>query len=127
MRRAPLYSGAMPVSMSVERFEELVDAALDQIPEHLAKLVQNCIVVIEDRAPEPDADLLGYYDGIPLSERDSWYSGVLPDRIVIFRDAILELCQDEDEVVEEVRITVWHEVAHYFGIDDDHLDEIGYA
>lgn len=115
------------MSMSVERFEELVDAALDQIPEHLAKLVQNCIVVIEDRAPAPDADLLGYYDGIPLSERDSWYSGVLPDRIVIFRDAILELCADEDEVVEEVRITVWHEVAHYFGIDDDHLDEIGYA
>ena len=117
----------MPVTMSVERFEELVDSALDQIPEKLAALVQNCIVVIEDRASDPDADLLGYYDGVPLSERGSWYSGVLPDRIVIFRDAILDLCENDEEVVEEVRITVWHEVAHYFGIDDDHLDELGYA
>lgn len=124
---AAFYSGAMPVAMSEERFEELVDSALDLIPERLAALVQNCVVVIEDRAPEPDADLLGYYDGVPLSERDSWYSGVLPDRIVIFRDAILDLCADEAEVVEEVRITVWHEVAHYFGIDDEHLDELGYA
>lgn len=125
MRRP--YSGPMAVTMGEERFGELVDAALDLIPERLASLVQNCVVVIEDRAPDPDADLLGYYDGIPLSERDSWYSGVLPDRIVIFREAILDICRDEDEVVEQVRITVWHEVAHYFGIDDDHLDELGYA
>ena len=113
--------------MSEERFAELVDQALDAIPEELADRVQNCVVVIEDRAPEPDSGLLGFYDGVPLSERDSWYAGVLPDRIVIFRDAILDMCEDEDDVVEEVRITVWHEVAHYFGIDDDHLDEIGYA
>lgn len=113
--------------MSPLRFDELVDAALDQIPDELAALVQNCVVVVEDRAPEPDSDLLGFYDGIPLSERDSLYSGVLPDRIVIYRDAILDLCESEDEVVDEVRITVWHEVAHYFGIDDDRLDEMGYA
>lgn len=117
----------MPVSMTEQRFDELVDAALDQIPEELAALVQNCVVVIEDRAPEPDSDLLGFYDGIPLSERDSLYSGVLPDRIVIYREALLDLCESEDEVVDEVRITVWHEVAHYFGIDDDRLDEMGYA
>lgn len=115
------------MSMSPLRFDELVDAALDQIPDELAALVQNCVVVVEDRAPEPDSDLLGFYDGIPLSERDSLYSGVLPDRIVIYRDAILDLCESEDEVVDEVRITVWHEVAHYFGIDDDRLDEMGYA
>lgn len=113
--------------MSPLRFDELVDAALDQIPDELAALVQNCVVVVEDRAPEPDSDLLGFYDGIPLSERDSLYSGVLPDRIVIYRDATLDLCESEDEVVDEVRITVWHEVAHYFGIDDDRLDEMGYA
>lgn len=113
--------------MSAERFDELVDAALEQIPDELAALVQNCAVVVEGRASEPDSDLLGFYDGVPLSERDSLYSGVLPDRIVIYRDAILDLCHDEDEVVDEVRITVWHEVAHYFGIDDDRLDEMGYA
>lgn len=113
--------------MSVQRFDELVDAALDLIPDDLAALVQNCVVVVEGRAPEPDSGLLGFYDGIPLSERDSLYSGVLPDRIVIYREAILDLCASEDEVVDEVRITVWHEVAHYFGIDDDQLDELGYA
>ena len=117
----------MPVTMSDERFEQLVDRALDQIPPELAALVHNCVLVIEARAAAPDGDLLGYYDGIPLSERDSQYGGVLPDRIVIFRDAILDICADENEVVEEVRITVWHEVAHYFGIDDEHLDELGYA
>lgn len=113
--------------MTAEQFEQLVDQAIDQIPADLAALVQNCIVVIESRAPEPDGDVLGFYDGIPLSERDSMYSGMLPDRIVIYRDAILALCDDEADVVDEVRITVWHEVAHYFGIDDDRLDELGYA
>ncbi|MFT3860773.1 metallopeptidase family protein [Micropruina sp.] len=117
----------MPVSMSEERFDQLVDQAIAQIPTDLAALVQNCVLVIEPRAAEPDPDLLGFYDGIPLSQRDSWYSGVLPDRIVIYRDAILDLCDDERQVVDEVRITVWHEVAHYFGIDDERLDELGYA
>lgn len=122
-----VYSWGMPVSMDPSRFEDLVDQALDEIPSELASLVQNCVVVIEPRAPEPDGDLLGYYDGIPLSERDSTYGGVLPDRIVIFRDAILDICETEADVVEEVRITVWHEVAHYFGIDDHQLGELGYA
>ena len=122
-----VYSGRMPVAMNEQRFDQLVDQAIDLIPARLAELVQNCVVVVEPRAPEPDRDLLGYYDGIPLSERDSWYGGVLPDRIVIFRDAILDICRDEEDVVEQVRITVWHEVAHYFGIDDDRLDELGYA
>jgi len=117
----------MPVSMSELRFEQLVDRALELIPAELASLVQNCVLVIEPRAPGPNDDLLGVYDGIPLSERDSWYAGVLPDRIVIYRDAILDLCVNDAEVVEQVRITVWHEVAHYFGIDDDRLDELGYA
>ena len=85
----------MAVAMSDELFEQLVDRAVTQIPSDLAELVQNCVVVIESRAPEPDGDLLGFYDGVPLSERDSWYSGVLPDRIVIYRDAILDLCDSE--------------------------------
>lgn len=85
----------MAVTMSDELFEQLVDRAVAQIPSDLAELVQNCVVVIESRAPEPDGDLLGFYDGVPLSERDSWYSGVLPDRIVIYRDAILDLCDSE--------------------------------
>ena len=93
----------MAVAMSDELFEQLVDRAVAQIPSDLAELVQNCVVVIESRAPEPDGDLLGFYDGVPLSERDSWYSGVLPDRIVIYRDAILDLCDSEAQVVDEIR------------------------
>lgn len=117
----------MAVSMGRARFEALVDEALSQIPERLLDLVENCVLMIEDEPEDSDGDLFGYYDGTPLSERGTQYAGVLPDRIVIFRGPILRACADEDEVVAEVRITVWHEVAHFFGIDDDHLDELGYA
>ncbi len=116
----------MAVVLDEAEFERLVEQALDEIPDDIIGLIDNCVLVIEDRAPAPDEDLLGYYDGTPLSERDSQYAGVLPDRIVIFREAILELCESRDEVVEEVRITVWHEIAHFFGIDDDRLEELGY-
>ena len=113
--------------MSVEDFELLVDRALTQIPADLLARVENCVLVIEDRPDDPGDDTLGYYDGIPLSERNSHYAGVLPDRIVLFRESILAMCDTPQEVVDEVRITVWHELAHYFGIDDEHLDDWGYG
>lgn len=116
----------MDLRITEPEFEAMVDAALAAIPPEFLSLIENCVVVIEDRAPAPDQDLLGYYDGTPLSERDSQYGGVLPDRIVIFRDAILAVCEKRDEVVDEVRITVWHEVAHFFGIEDERLHELGY-
>ncbi|MGB4892538.1 MAG: metallopeptidase family protein [Propionicimonas sp.] len=117
----------MAVVMGADRFDELVWEALEGIPSRLLALVENCAVIIEDE-PEPDEpELFGYYDGIPLSERDSQYGAVLPDRIVIFRGPLLRHCRDEVEVVDEVRITVWHEVAHFFGIDDHSLDDWGYA
>ena len=116
----------MDLRITESEFEALVDAALAAIPPEFLSLIENCVVVIEDRAPAPDQDLLGYYDGTPLSERDSQYGGVLPDRIVIFRDAILAVCETRDEVVDEVRIAVWHEVAHFFGIEDERLHELGY-
>ena len=85
-------------------------------------------MLVEDEPPEgePD-DLLGLYDGVALTERDSTNSGQLPDRILIFRGPLLDLVESEDELVEEVRITVVHEIAHHFGIDDDRLHELGYA
>ena len=113
--------------MTDERFEQLVDDALDGIPDELAALVDNCVVLVEAEPPEHDPDLLGEYLGTPLTDRDSGYVMVAPDQILIFRGPILRMCHDEDEVVEEVRITVVHEVAHHFGIDDDRLDELGYA
>ena len=115
------------VDMSRERFEELVDAALDDVPDELMSLVSNLVVVVEDEPPADEPDLLGLYDGVPLTERDTGYGGVLPDRISIFLRPTLAACSSEDEVRAEVAITVVHEIAHHFGIDDDRLDELGYA
>ncbi|HSJ22095.1 MAG TPA: metallopeptidase family protein [Nocardioidaceae bacterium] len=115
------------IEMSRERFEELVAAALDDVPEELAALVDNVVVLVEDEPPADDPDLLGFYDGTPLTERDTRYAGVVPDRIMIYRNPTLRMCEDEDEVIDEVRITVVHEIAHHFGIDDDRLHELGYA
>ena len=113
--------------MSRERFEELVAEALDQVPGELADLIDNCVILVEDDAPAHDPGLLGLYDGTPLTERGPGYTMVLPDRITIYRNPTLAICEHEDEVVEEVNITVVHEIAHHFGIDDDKLHDLGYA
>lgn len=114
------------VDVSREQFEELVAEALDTVPPELARLLDNVVVVVEDEAPEDDPDLLGLYSGVPLTERGSWYAGVLPDQITIFRRPTLAMCETIEDVVDEVRITVVHEIAHHFGIDDDRLHELGY-
>jgi predicted Zn-dependent protease with MMP-like domain len=116
----------MAVRMSPQRFDELVSDALDLIPPELAAAIDNVVVLVEDRNPE-EPDLLGLYHGVALTERDSWYAGSLPDTITIYREALLEVCEDEHEVVDEVAITVIHELAHHFGIDDDRLHELGWA
>ncbi|WIY04245.1 metallopeptidase family protein [Amycolatopsis mongoliensis] len=116
----------MPVEMGRERFEELVSEALDEVPPEFAKAMDNVVVLVEefnDEAP----DILGLYHGIALTERTSSYGGVLPDRISIYRQPILAMCEDEDEVVEEVLITVVHELGHHFGIDDARLHELGWG
>jgi len=116
------------VRMSRERFEQLVDDALDGVPDDIAALIDNVVVLIEDEPPEDEPpDLLGLYDGVALTERDSWWSGSLPDRLFIFRNPILDMCDDEDEVVREVRITVLHEIGHYFGLDEDRIHELGWG
>jgi len=108
-------------------FEELVSEALDTIPPELTKLMDNVAVFVEDE-PDPDGPvLLGLYEGIPLTERGEWYAGVLPDRITIYMGPILRMCETLMEVVDEVAVTVVHEVAHHFGIDDDHLHELGWG
>jgi predicted Zn-dependent protease with MMP-like domain len=113
--------------MSRQRFEELVSDALDLIPPKLAAAIDNVVVLVEARNEE-EPDLLGLYEGIALTERDSWYAaGSLPDTITIYRDALLEHCDSEATVVDEVAITVIHEIAHHFGIDDDRLHELGWG
>jgi predicted Zn-dependent protease with MMP-like domain len=115
------------VDLTPEEFDGLVGRALETIPTRLARAMDNVAVFVEDEPPDDLPGLLGLYEGIPLTARDGWYAGVLPDRITIFAGPLMRRCATQDEVVEQVRITVVHEVAHHFGIDDDELDELGYA
>jgi predicted Zn-dependent protease with MMP-like domain len=115
------------IEMPRDRFDGLVASALDEVPGELSALIDNCVVLVEDEPPDHDPDLLGVYVGTPLTERDLGYTMALPDRITIFRHPILAICSTEEQVVAEVRITVVHEIAHHFGIDDDRLHDLGYA
>ena len=114
------------IEVGREAFEALVEEALDLVPAELAALMDNVVVVVEDSPPADDPELLGLYEGVPLTERGSWYAGALPDRITIFRLPTLAICSDVSEVTEEVATTVVHEIAHHFGIDDDRLHELGW-
>jgi len=120
-------NGRVPVEMSRERFEELVSEALDEVPPELLDLMDNVVVLVEDDPPADDPDLLGVYEGYALTERGWDYGGVLPDRIIIYRNPILRICETEDDVVEEIAITVVHEIAHHFGIDDARLHDLGWG
>jgi predicted Zn-dependent protease with MMP-like domain len=114
------------IAVSPERFEELVADALDGLPPELARRMDNVAVFVEDRSRQ--RGLLGLYQGIPLTKRDSSYGGmVMPDRITIYREPILALCSTERDVVDQVQVTVVHEVAHHFGISDRRLHELGWA
>ncbi|WP_414673043.1 metallopeptidase family protein [Kribbella sp.] len=115
------------IEMSRADFEGLVSLALDEVPEELAQLIDNVAVFVEDEPPAGDPELLGIYEGIPLTERGHYYGGVLPDRITIYRIPTLRICETVDDVVEEVHITVVHEIAHHFGIDDARLHQLGYG
>jgi len=112
------------VDVDEDTFGRLVEAALDSIPPELGRLMRNVAVVVEDMGASPN--LLGLYHGVPLTERTSSYAGFLPDRITIYRRAICAICRTEEEVVEQVRRTVVHEVGHHFGIGDRRLRELGW-
>jgi predicted Zn-dependent protease with MMP-like domain len=107
-----------------ERFEEMVAAALDGLPPQLGEMMRNVAVTVE-HGPGPRG-LLGLYQGVPLTSRTSQYSAVLPDRIIIYRLAICAICDTPEQVAEQVRRTVIHEVGHHFGIGDERLRELGW-
>ena len=109
------------------RFEDLVADALDEVPNQLMRLLSNVVILVEDDSPPGEHELLGLYEGYALTDRGWDYAGVLPDRITIYRNPILRICATEDEVVEEVTVTVVHEIAHHFGIDDARLHELGWG
>jgi predicted Zn-dependent protease with MMP-like domain len=112
------------ITVDPERFEEMVGAALDSLPQEFADLMKNVAVVVE-HGPGPRG-LLGLYQGVPLTSRTTGYAGVMPDKITIYQRAICAICASEAEVVEQVRRTVIHEVGHYFGISDARLRELGW-
>jgi len=123
----PLAYPGCVFDVGTREFDELVSDALDELPAELAQLMDNVAIFVEPDAPDGE-DLLGLYEGIPLTERTSSYAGaVLPDRISIYRNNILAVCDTADDVRHEVRVTVVHEIAHHFGIDDDRLHELGYG
>ncbi|WP_456821096.1 metallopeptidase family protein [Cellulomonas sp. URHB0016] len=114
--------------MTRAEFEDAVRDALDEIPAELAAMMDNVVVLVEDDVPPGEVDLLGLYEGTPLTERgEFWAAGSLPDRITIFRNPTLAICDDRADVVEEVAVTVVHEIAHHFGIDDDRLHALGWG
>lgn len=121
------------VDVSLARFESLVADALDALPAELGDALENVAVVVEEWPTAEQLDgrrgtLLGLYEGIPLTERGPMsYAGVMPDHITVFRGPLCRLARDEADLVEQVRVTVLHEIGHYFGMDDDHLEELGWA
>jgi predicted Zn-dependent protease with MMP-like domain len=123
-----------PVDKETLDFYELVERALEGLPPELSALLENVAIVVDEWpdystplvADDPEDTLYGLYEGVPLTERGWGYSGVLPDKITIFRGP-LERDFEPDELEEQVRITVVHEIAHYFGFDEDRLEELGYG
>lgn len=117
----------MPLEVSAEDFEALVTQELDALADEIVAQLDNVVFVVEDISSDNDANLLGIYDGISLTERGQYGFGELPDRIILFRLPLLAVCEDETELREQVHITLVHEIAHYYGIDDDQLHELGWA
>ena len=117
----------MPLEMTAEEFERLVVDELDELPDDMVDGLENVVFVVEDRPEDGSLDLLGIYEGVALTERDRYGFGEMPDRIVLFREPLLAICEDEEELRDEIHITLVHEIAHYYGIDDDRLHELGWA
>lgn len=113
--------------MDAATFEALVIDELDRLPDDMVEGLDNVVFVVEDRPEDGSLDLLGLYDGLALTERTQYGMGELPDRIVVYREAHLAQCESEDELRDEIHTTLVHEIAHFYGIDDDQLHEMGWA
>lgn len=117
----------MPLELDAEDFERLVVDELDLLPDDMVEGLDNVVFVVEDRPEDGSLDLLGLYDGVALTQRGQYGFGELPDRIILFREPLLEISADLDELRDQIHVTLVHEIAHYYGIDDRQLHELGWA
>ncbi len=117
----------MPIQLDADAFESLVTDELDELPDEMVDGLDNVVFVVEDRPEDGSLDLLGLYDGVALTERDSYGFGEMPDRIILYREPLLSICDDIDQLREEIHVTLVHEIAHFYGIDDARLHELGWA
>jgi predicted Zn-dependent protease with MMP-like domain len=115
------------VEMDAETFEALVGDELDELPDDMMDGLDNVVFVVEDRPEDGSLDLLGLYDGVALTERGQYGFGEMPDRITVFREPLLAISADVDELRDQVHVTLVHEIAHYYGIDDEKLHELGWG
>jgi predicted Zn-dependent protease with MMP-like domain len=113
--------------MDAATFEALVVEELDALPDDMVDGLDNIVFVVEDRPEDGDLGLFGIYDGWALTERDRYGVGELPDRIIVYREPHLAACDTDAELRAEVHTTLVHEIAHFYGIDDDRLHELGWA
>ncbi len=113
--------------LSHREFEDAVGDALDAIPTALLDMLSNVVFLVEDEPAHDEPDLLGVYDGVPLTDREDGWSQELPDHITIFRGPLSRMCVDRAELVDEITITVVHEIAHHFGIEEDRLHALGWG
>ena len=124
-------AGSSPVTHpmnwpDLEQLEAMVVEALDLLPDEMVEGLDNVVFLVEN-APPPGDDILGVYDGVALTQRGDYGYGELPDRIVIFRQPLIDLCRDLEELRKEIHVTLVHEIAHYYGIDDEQLHQLGWA
>ncbi len=117
----------MALSVSEEQFERLVADELDRLPDNMLDGLDNVVFVIEDVPEDGSMDLLGLYDGLAVTERGNYGFGELPDRIILFREPLVAACSTLEELKDEIHVTLVHEIAHYYGIDDDELHRLGWA
>lgn len=115
------------IDLDADGFDELVSDEIDLLPDDMLVGLDNVVFVVEDRPEDGSLDLLGLYDGLALTERDRYGSGELPDRIIVYREPHLHACETIEELRDEVHTTLVHEIAHFYGIDDARLHELGWA
>jgi predicted Zn-dependent protease with MMP-like domain len=115
------------LELTSDEFEKIVIDELDELPDEMVDGLENLVFVTEDRPEDGSLDLLGLYEGVALTERDRYGFGELPDRIVLYREPLLAVAETLEELRDEIHVTLVHEIAHYYGIDDDELHRLGWA